>query len=78
LVVTYGQLQGIWLDKKAMYSTLEEAFKCIDKKCAVNIEIKSSDVAELVILIERFILSQNNGHTTIFLVSSFEWNNWNR
>jgi hypothetical protein len=28
------------------------------QKCAVNIEIKSSDVAELVILIERFILSQ--------------------
>jgi glycerophosphoryl diester phosphodiesterase len=75
---TCSQLQEFELDKKQFIPTLEEALNIIDKKCAVNIEIKSSDVtAELVILIERFI-TQKQWAYNHFLVSSFEWNNLER
>ena len=77
LVSSYscGQLQEFELNKKQFIPTLEEALNVIDKKCSVNIEIKSSDVtAELVILIERFI-TQKQWTYNHFLVSSFEWSN---
>jgi glycerophosphoryl diester phosphodiesterase len=67
------QLQQFQLDKKQYIPTLEEVLNLIDKKCSVNIEIKSANLVEkLVLLIERFV-SEKQWNYEHFLVSSFEW-----
>lgn len=69
------QLQAFQVDKKQLIPTLEEVLNAIDKKCSVNIEIKSNDLAiQLVAIIERY-LAEKKWTYEHFLVSSFEWTN---
>lgn len=69
------QLQAFQVDKKQFIPTLEEVLNAIDKKCSVNIEIKSNDLAiQLVAIIERYVAEKKWTYEH-FLVSSFEWTN---
>jgi glycerophosphoryl diester phosphodiesterase len=69
------QLKAFQLDKKQFIPTLEEALNVIDKKCSVNIEVKSNDlVTQLVTIIENYV-SEKTWTYQHFLVSSFEWTN---
>lgn len=69
------ELQQFQIEKQQYVPTLTEVLNLIDKKCSVNIEIKSSDLAEkLVVIIEHFV-TEKLWKYEHFLVSSFEWNN---
>lgn len=54
--------------------TLKEVFDLVDKKCIINIELKSFDTTEKVVaLIEDYVVHKNWQYAD-FLVSSFDWN----
>jgi glycerophosphoryl diester phosphodiesterase len=72
---TCCQLQAFQVVKKQFIPTLEEVLNVIDKKCSVNIEIKSNELPnQLVSVIERYVTEKKwtYGH---FIVSSFAWSN---
>jgi glycerophosphoryl diester phosphodiesterase len=54
--------------------TLNEVFDLVNKKCLINIELKSAETLHKVVaLIEKYI-SQKNWNYDHFIVSSFDWN----
>ena len=53
---------------------MEEVFDLVNKKCLINIEIKSYESTEKVVaLIEKYIAEKNWKYKD-FIVSSFDWN----
>ncbi|MCF6129196.1 glycerophosphodiester phosphodiesterase [Flavobacterium sp. AS60] len=54
--------------------TLETVFELVNKKCFINIELKTFETADKVaVLIERYI-SEKHWKYEDFIVSSFDWN----
>lgn len=54
--------------------TLKAVFELIDRKCFINVEIKSYEASDKVVeLIEHFV-EEKNWDYTYFIVSSFDWN----
>lgn len=54
--------------------TLESVFELINKKCFINIELKTFETAAKVVeLIERYV-SEKHWKYDDFIVSSFDWN----
>ncbi|MCF6131087.1 glycerophosphodiester phosphodiesterase [Flavobacterium wongokense] len=54
--------------------TLKAVFELIDRKCFINVELKSFETADKVVgIIEQFISGKNWDYAD-FVVSSFDWN----
>lgn len=54
--------------------TLQDVFDLVDKKCLINIELKSSDsYKKVVALIETYVATKKWKYNH-FIVSSFDWN----
>lgn len=54
--------------------TLQDVFDLVDKKCLINIELKSSDsYKKVVALIETYVATKKWQYNH-FIVSSFDWN----
>ena len=69
------ELQQFQIEKQQTIPTLIEVLSLIDRKCSINIEIKSSDLTDqLVDIIEQFI-HKKQWEYQHFLISSFEWDN---
>lgn len=68
------ELKSFLIDGKYKIPTLNEVFDLIDKKCFINIELKSAGTLNKVVsLIEEYVTKKawNYDH---FIVSSFDWN----
>lgn len=68
------ELKQLITDKDQSIPTLAEVLNLIDKKCNVNIELKSLETVEKVVaLIEKYILEKKWNYNQ-FIVSSFDCN----
>lgn len=68
------ELKAFFIDEKHEIPTLEEVFDLVNKKCFINIELKSHDVTDKVVaLIEKYV-NKKGWNYDHFLVSSFDWN----
>ena len=71
--LTCTELQQFRIREQQYIPTLIEVLNLIDRECSVNIEIKSSGLADkLVTVLERFIIEEDWKYSH-FIVSSFEW-----
>jgi glycerophosphoryl diester phosphodiesterase len=71
--LTYTELQQFRIREQQYIPTLIEVLDLIDRKCSVNIEIKSTNLADkLVTVLEQFIIEKDWKYSH-FIVSSFEW-----
>jgi glycerophosphoryl diester phosphodiesterase len=68
------ELSTFLIENEHKIPTLKEVFDLVNRKCIINIELKSFDTSEKVVaLIEDYIVNKNWNYTD-FLVSSFDWN----
>ena len=68
------ELKSFLIAEKHEIPTLREVFDLVDKKCLINIELKSKDALQCVsTLIEKYV-SEKNWKYEHFIVSSFDWN----
>ena len=68
------ELKSFLINGKHEIPTLNEVFDLVNKKCLINIELKSRDALHCVsTLIEEYV-SDKNWNYNHFLVSSFDWN----
>jgi glycerophosphoryl diester phosphodiesterase len=71
--LTCTELQQFRIKEQQHIPTLIEVLNLIDRKCSVNIEIKSTNLADkLVTVLEQFIIEKDWKYSH-FIVSSFEW-----
>ncbi|WP_026708239.1 glycerophosphodiester phosphodiesterase [Flavobacterium frigidarium] len=71
--LTCTELQQFRIKEQQHIPTLIEVLNLIDRKCSVNIEIKSTNLADkLVTVLEQFI-TKKHWKFSQFIVSSFEW-----
>ena len=71
---TLRELKTFLINAQETIPTLREILNLIDKKCYVNIEVKSYEVTDpAVTLIEEYVKNKNWKYDD-FLVSSFDWN----
>ena len=68
------QLKRLKAEKSQAIPTLTEVLDLIDQKCDVNIELKSFETAEKVILLIEKYISEKKWRYDQFVVSSFDWN----
>ncbi|MDG2433529.1 glycerophosphodiester phosphodiesterase family protein [Flavobacterium sp.] len=68
------QLKRLKADKSQAIPTLAEVLDLIDQKCDVNIELKSFETAEKVVLLIDKYISEKKWRYDQFVVSSFDWN----
>lgn len=72
------ELKAFLIEGKHEIPTLEEVFDLVNKKCFINIEIKSHDATDKVVaLIEKYVNKKGWKYEN-FLVSSFDWNTLQR
>jgi glycerophosphoryl diester phosphodiesterase len=71
---TKAELQNFTIEGNNKIPTLKEVFDLVERRCLINIELKSFDTTEkTVALIEKYIQNKNGDYTD-FIVSSFDWN----
>ena len=71
--LSLSELKSFLVADKYEIPTLKEVFDLVDKKCLINIELKSKDTPQSVTaLIEEYILDKNWSYEH-FIVSSFDW-----
>ena len=69
------ELQQFQIEGQQYIPTLIEVLNLIDRKCSINIEIKSNGLAnKLVGIIEQYV-TEKQWEYSDFIVSSFEWDN---
>ena len=68
------QLKRLKAEKSQAIPTLTEVLDLIDQKCDVNIELKSFETAEKVVLLIEKYISEKKWRYDQFVVSSFDWN----
>ncbi|MBE0393010.1 glycerophosphodiester phosphodiesterase family protein [Flavobacterium sp. PL002] len=69
------ELQQFQIEGQQYIPTLIEVLNLIDRKCSINIEIKSNGLADkLVGIIEQYV-TEKRWEYSDFIVSSFEWDN---
>jgi glycerophosphoryl diester phosphodiesterase len=72
--LTLNELKSFLIDEKHKIPTLEEVFEWANNNFLINIELKSYETVEkVIILIEKYVLEKNWDYNR-FLVSSFDWN----
>lgn len=71
---TLDELKSFRIAGKLQIPTLNEVFDLVDKKCFINIELKSRDALQCVsALIEKYI-AEKDWNYEHFIISSFDWN----
>ncbi len=70
---TKAELQNFSIEGKEKIPTLSAVFDLVDRRCFINIELKSFETAaKVVALIEKYIREKHWKYTD-FIVSSFNW-----
>lgn len=70
---TQTELQNFSIEDKEKIPTLSAVFDLVDRRCFINIELKSFETAaKVVTLIEKYIREKHWKYTD-FIVSSFNW-----
>lgn len=70
---TQTELQNFSIEDKEKTPTLSAVFDLVDRRCFINIELKSFETAaKVVTLIEKYIREKHWKYTD-FIVSSFNW-----
>jgi len=70
---TRAELQSFSIETNNKIPTLSAVFDLVDRRCFINIELKSFETAaKVVALIEKYIREKNWKYTD-FVVSSFDW-----
>ena len=70
---TKTELQNFSIEANNKIPTLSAVFDLVDRRCFINIELKSFETAaKVVTLIEKYIREKNWKYTD-FIVSSFNW-----
>lgn len=72
--LTLNELQSFSIDKTNKIPTLNEVLELVDKKCFINIELKSFEVTDKVVGLIREMIAEKDWNYNHFLVSSFYWN----
>lgn len=68
------ELKSFLIDAQYEIPTLKEVFDLVNKKCLINIELKSAAaLTKVVALIDQYV-SEKNWNYEHFIVSSFDWN----
>ena len=68
------ELKAFRIEEEWEIPTLTEVFDLVNRKCFLNIELKTYETAEKVVtLIEKYV-SEKDWQYSDFLVSSFDWN----
>ncbi|MWB94312.1 glycerophosphodiester phosphodiesterase [Flavobacterium sp. GA093] len=71
--LSLSELKSFLVADKYEIPTLKEVFDLVDKKCLINIELKSKETPQSVAaLIKEYILDKNWSYEH-FIVSSFDW-----
>lgn len=71
--LTLTQLKSFRIDKTNEIPTLDEALQLMNNRILVNIELKSKETVEKVILLVEKHIKEKGRTQHQFLVSSFEW-----
>ena len=66
-------LNAFLIENEHKIPTLKEVFDLVNRKCIVNIELKSFDTSEKVVALIEDYITHTNWSYTDFLVSSFDW-----
>lgn len=70
---TRAELENFSIEGKEKIPTLSSVFDLVDRRCFINIELKSFETAaKVVALIEKYIREKHWKYTD-FIVSSFDW-----
>ncbi|GEL10833.1 glycerophosphoryl diester phosphodiesterase [Flavobacterium glycines] len=70
---TKAELQNFSIEDNNKIPTLSSVFDLVDRRCFINIELKSFETAaKVVALIEKYIREKHWKYTD-FIVSSFDW-----
>lgn len=67
------KLNTFLIENEHKIPTLKEVFDLVDKKCIINIELKSFDTIEKVVALIEDYIAHKNWQYADFLVSSFDW-----
>ncbi len=68
------ELKSFDIEENQKIPTLTEVLDLVNRKCLVNIELKSYETsAKIVVLIENYVI-KNKWEYSDFIVSSFDWN----
>ena len=54
--------------------TLESVFELVNKKCIINVELKTFETADKVTELIEYFVAEKNWKYDHFIVSSFDWN----
>ena len=68
------ELKTFLIAEKHEIPTLKEVLDLTDRKCIVNIELKSYETAEKVVVLIEYYIANKNWKYADFLVSGFDWN----
>jgi glycerophosphoryl diester phosphodiesterase len=68
------ELSTFLIDDEHTIPTLREVIDLVDRKCIVNIELKTFETVEKVIALIEYYIENKNWQYVDFLVSSFDWN----
>lgn len=71
---TKAELQNFNIEGNKKIPTLTEVFDLVNRKCFINIELKSFETAEKVVLLIETYIQDKNWEYSDFIVSSFNWN----
>ncbi|MCK8142802.1 glycerophosphodiester phosphodiesterase [Flavobacterium sp. I-SCBP12n] len=72
--LSLSELKAFRINNEHEIPTLIEVLDLVNQNCLVNIELKSYETAEkIVVLIEKYV-SEKNWKYNQFIVSSFDWN----
>ncbi|MTH15139.1 glycerophosphodiester phosphodiesterase family protein [Flavobacterium sp. LC2016-01] len=72
--LSLSELKSFLIDGKHEIPTLREVFDLVNKKCFINIELKSADtLTKVITLIDEYV-SEKHWKYEHFIVSSFDWN----
>ncbi len=71
---TKAELQNFNIQDNNKIPTLEQVFDLVNRRCFINIELKSFDAAEKTVAIIEKHIQDKNWEYSDFIVSSFDWN----
>ncbi|KAF2334455.1 glycerophosphodiester phosphodiesterase [Flavobacterium daemonense] len=71
--LSLSELKSFLIDGRHEIPTLREVFDLVDKKCFINIELKSRDASQSVCKLVEEYISDKNWNYEHFIVSSFDW-----
>lgn len=71
--LSLSELKKLRIDGKHEIPTLSETFDFVNQRCLINVELKAFEMAEPVLNLIEYYVTQKNWKYSQFLVSSFDW-----